>query len=165
MSGAVRLRASRPGDLAYVTALERHPDNGEHIGQWSDEEHLAAMAGKNRRSHWIIERRGMPAGYLITYDVRAQDAGFYVKRILVDVKERGTGKAALGEFIEKAFEVERAELVWLIVRDGNARAQAVYRALGFERFDPEGEELARYEAIDDAPAAATFRMILRNPAV
>ena len=28
------MRRSAPGDLAFVTALERHPDNRDFIGQW-----------------------------------------------------------------------------------------------------------------------------------
>lgn len=51
----VRLRASRPGDIGLVTALERHPDNRDFIGQWSDAEHSSAIAGERRREHWIIE--------------------------------------------------------------------------------------------------------------
>jgi ribosomal protein S18 acetylase RimI-like enzyme len=158
----VTLRPSLPGDLGFVTALERHPDNRDFIGQWSDAEHLAAMAGAQGRSHSIIEREDAPAGYLIAYDCRAQGAGIYVKRLLVADKERGTGKAALRAFLERAFERDRAELVWLLVRDWNARAQAVYRGLGFERFDPSPEAAMRFDAAAEAPGAQSFRMILRK---
>jgi ribosomal protein S18 acetylase RimI-like enzyme len=51
--------------------------------------------------------------------------------------------------------------VWLLVRDGNDRAQAVYRKLGFERFDPEGDEALRFNAAGDTPNQS-FRMILRR---
>jgi diamine N-acetyltransferase len=156
----VRLRRSRPEDLAFVTALERHPDNRELIGQWSDAEHLAAMAGEQGREHWIVERDARAAGYLIAYDCRARDAGFYVKRVLVGDKERGTGSAALRAFIDRAFGLEGAARVWLIVRDGNARAQAVYRKLGFERFDPMPEEESRYDAAGEPAMAGAFRMRL-----
>jgi hypothetical protein len=39
----VTLRPSRRSDLDYITALERRDDNREHIGQWSDWEHLGAI--------------------------------------------------------------------------------------------------------------------------
>jgi len=61
----VRLRHTAPADLGFVTALERDAENRELIGQWSDEEHLAAIAGEKGREHWLIERDGRPAGYLI----------------------------------------------------------------------------------------------------
>src|SRR5688572_13286288 len=82
----VTLRASRAEDLAWVTALERRADHLDAIGQWSDAEHLEAIARGNGREHWVIERGGRPAGYLIAYDCRSRGAGLYVKRILVDAK-------------------------------------------------------------------------------
>jgi len=155
----VRLRRSAPADLGFVTTLERHPDNRDLIGQWSDEEHLAAIAGANGREHWIIERDGRPAGYLIAFDCRRGGAGTYVKRILVKDKERGTGRAALGAFVEKAF-ARGTDHIWLIVRDSNARAQAVYTSLGFARFDPADR---RYDDAAERPADGCFRMRLARP--
>jgi diamine N-acetyltransferase len=157
----VRLRRSAPADLAFVTALERHPDNRDFIGQWSDDEHLAAMAGTNGREHWVIERDGALAGYLIAYDRRAAGCGVYVKRILVKDKERGTGRAALACFLEEAFARDGTDHLWLIVRDTNARAQAVYRGLGFERFEP--DDRARYDAAAEPPAPGCFRMRVEKP--
>ena len=153
----VGLRPSRPGDLPFVTALERHPDNQGFIGQWSDAEHLAAIEGREGREHWIIERDGQPAGYLIAFDGRDENAGIYVKRLLVVDKERGTGKAALARFLELAYARPGVDLVWLMVFEPNARAQAVYRALGFTRFDPPPEDEARWNRID-ACGEGTLRM-------
>lgn len=156
----VRLRPSVPQDLAFVTSLERHPDNRRYIGQWTDEEHLAAIAGKGKREHWIIERDARAAGYLIAYDCRFLDAGFYVKRILVADKEGGTGTAALRQFNERVLAMNGVSCVWLIVRDFNVRAQHVYGKLGFVRFDPEGEEKRRYDSWAEAPADGSYRMRL-----
>lgn len=157
---AVSLRPSRPQDLSFITSLERHPDNRDLIGQWSDAEHLAAIAGEDGREHWIIERNGERAGYLIAFDCRARDAGFYVKRILVADKERGTGTQALRRFSERALALPGVSCVWLIVRDSNVRAQGVYRELGFTRFDPAPEEAARFNAIAEPPMTGAFRMRL-----
>ena len=46
------------------------------------------------------------------------------------------------------------------MRQDNARAQAVYASLGFQRFDPEGEESRRYDGVAEAPMDACFRMRL-----
>jgi ribosomal protein S18 acetylase RimI-like enzyme len=156
----VALRPSTASDLGFITALERHPDNRDLIGQWSDAEHLDAIAGRDGREHWIIERDGRPAGYLIAYDCRAHAAGIYVKRILVADKERGTGRAALATFLDAAFARPGVDCAWLNVRAGNFRAQAVYRKLGFTRFDPVGEEAARYDAAGQRPIDQDFRMRL-----
>lgn len=131
----VALRRTRPEDVPFVSALERRADNRELVGQWSDAEHLAAIAGEATREHWLIERRGRPAGYIIAFDGRKSDGGIYVKRILVDAKGAGTGGAALARFLEMAFARPGARFVWLNVREGNVRAQALYRRLGFATFE------------------------------
>jgi ribosomal protein S18 acetylase RimI-like enzyme len=154
----VRLRPSRPADLAFVTRLERDPGNRDFIGQWSDEEHLAAMAGEGAREHWIIQLDGAPAGYLIAYDGRDHYPGFYVKRIVVADKGRGTGQAALARFLDAAFEVEGVDFVWLLVRDWNERAQAVYRKLGFSRYEPSVSVAGALARAGDVPLENSFRM-------
>ena len=155
----MRLRPSRPPDLEYVTALERHASNRGLIGQWSDAEHLAAIGKRDGREHWIIERNGERAGYLIAYDARAHGAGFYLKRILVETKQKGTGTEALRLFIADARK-RKAEAIWLIVFEWNERAQHVYRKLGFEHIDPRGNEKARLDRGGEPPADGAFRMRL-----
>jgi len=94
----VSLRRTRPADLEFVTELERHPENQDYIGQWSDAQHREAIGATTSREHWIIERDGRKAGYLIAYDGRPRSRSIYVKRILVADKEQGTGKAALTRY-------------------------------------------------------------------
>jgi ribosomal protein S18 acetylase RimI-like enzyme len=154
------IRASRPQDLAFITTLERHPDNRELIGQWNDTEHLAAIDGSERWSHWIIEEDGRPAGFIIARDCRAQGAGLYVKRILVGDKDRGLGQAAVAAFLALARVKFSGATPWLIVRNENVRAQAVYRKLGFLPFHPGAEDAARFDAVAEAPAERAFRMRL-----
>jgi RimJ/RimL family protein N-acetyltransferase len=155
----ITLRPSRAEDLAFVTALERRDDHREAIGQWTDLEHLATMQSP-RREHWIIEGEDGPAGYLIAYDCRAQDAGMYVKRILVADKNRGTGTLALARFLDRAFFELRAKFAWLIVFESNARGMAVYRRLGFHRFDPVGDVARRFNDAAEPPKAGSLRMLL-----
>jgi len=155
----ITLRPSKPADLPFVVGLERRPDHVDAIGQWSDLEHLATMQSP-KREHWIIESEGTPVGYLIAFDCRGEDAGFYVKRILVADKDKGTGTLALSKFLDRAFLELRAKLVWLIVREPNERAQAVYRRLGFKRFDPVGDVARRFNDAGQQPGAGTFRMLL-----
>ena len=161
---SIQLRRSTRGDLDFITALERRPDNLEHIGQWTDWEHLSAIEGRDGRSHWIIERDGERAGYLIAYDCRAGDAGFYVKRILVDRKDGGPGTEALRRFIDHAFARERVACVWLMVREANARGRHIYGKLGFNRFDPTPEEARRYDAFESPPGEGVLRMRLARTA-
>jgi ribosomal protein S18 acetylase RimI-like enzyme len=155
---AVTLRPTTPSDLAFATGLERHPDNRELIGQWSDAEHEEAIARRNRREHWIIERDGQRAGYLIAFDGLDRAAGIYVKRILVADKERGTGSAALAGFLDDACARPGVEFVWLLVREKNFRAQAVYKKLGFRFYASTPEEAAHWDATMDPAGEGVLRM-------
>ena len=156
----IALRRSTAADLPYVTALERHVDNRELIGQWTDEQHRDAIDEREGWSHWILERDGAPAGYLIARDCRAHGAGLYIKRILVGDKGRGTGQAGLAAFIRDARERHGEPLIWLIVRSGNVRAESVYGKLGFVRFEPAPDEARRFDAVAEAPPERCFRMRL-----
>jgi hypothetical protein len=49
----------------------------------------------------------------------------------------------------------------LLVRDRNERAKAVYRKLGFVRFDPDADVARRFNSAADTPDES-FRMILRK---
>ena len=156
----VTLRPTHPGDLPFVTRLERRPDNVEMIGQWSDAEHLDAIAGKDRREHWVIERDRRPEGFIIAYDCTQAGAGIYVKRLLIDRKEQGTGTAALAAYLDLVFARPGVDQVWLIVRNHNSRARAVYEKLGFVELDPASEVAKVYDAVAEAPPEKCFRMRL-----
>lgn len=155
----IALRRSTAADLAFVTGLERCPENAEGIGQWTDLEHLAAMQSP-KREHWIIEREAAPAGYLIAFDARSDQAGVYLKRILVADKGRGTGSVALARYLDRAFGELEARFVWLHVREANTRAQGVYRRLGFQRFDPPPEVVRKFAEAAESTGVGAFRMLL-----
>ena len=134
----VVLRPTELGDLDFVVALERHPENAPFIGQWSRDEHAAALA-RSDREHWIIARAAAPAGerigervgFLIAYDLRAAGFGVHVKRVVVADKSRGVGRRALRRFIEHAVVDLAPPYIWLSVFPDNVRAQRCYTALGF----------------------------------
>jgi ribosomal protein S18 acetylase RimI-like enzyme len=156
---SVRLRPSRPDDLAFITSLERDAENRKIIGQWSDGQHLAAMRGEGGRWHSIIERDGERAGYIIGYDSRAASGGgVYLKRVLVGDKERGTGKAAVRCFLDETFARLAPDFIWLHVYEWNARARAVYLALGFRDYHPPHDEAERLDAAAEGPAPQAHRM-------
>ncbi len=150
--------------MPFVTELERDGENAKIIGQWSDAEHLAAIRGEKNRSHRIIERDGKPAGYLIEFDCRVATGGVYLKRVLVGDKERGTGTAAVSAFLEDVRSRLDPDFVWLHVYEWNERAQAIYRKLGFERYEPGDEERARLDAAAESTASRAFRMRWLRPA-
>lgn len=138
----ITLRPTSPDDLDFVIALERDDDNRPFIGQWSREEHQAAI-DRADREHWIVsDAQGVPLGYVILYDVRAIGQGVYVKRIAIGPKSAGIGRRALAELVAHAFRDLGAEFVTLGVYAHNLRAQKSYRAVGFEMLEQTKEERA-----------------------
>jgi hypothetical protein len=63
-------------------------------------------------------------------------------------------------FNAQAFAHGDCELVWLHVRLANARAQSVYRRLGFERHD--GPDGASFDRAGEALTPNAMRMVLRR---
>jgi len=127
----LRLRPTRETDLPFVRELEQAPENTPFISQWTTEQHADAIR-RSDRQHWIIDSDDGPLGYLIAYDLKAQDSGVYVKRIVVSRKDAGLGRTALAQFLEHAYRDLGTDYVWLAVRPENERAQRSYQALGFE---------------------------------
>ena len=128
----LRLRPSCPEDLDFVLFLERHPDNRPFILQWSEQDHLAAMTAEDRE-HWIVETAsdGSPLGYIIVYNLVANNLGVYLKRIVIGEKSRQTGRLALQMVLDHAFSELGAAFVSLAVFSDNVRAQRAYESIGF----------------------------------
>jgi len=114
-----------------VLELEQDPENAPFISQWTTEQHADAIQ-RSDREHWIIESENGPVGYVIAYDLKSQDSGVYVKRIVVAPKGTGLGRGAMTEFLKHAYRDLGTDYVWLAVRPEDQRAQRSYTALGFE---------------------------------
>ena len=160
--GVIALRPTLEADLDYVLALEGDPANAPFIGQWSRDEHRAAIARADRE-HWIVcagPTRDR-AGYLIAFDLRAHGCGVYVKRIVSDAKGKGVGREALRAFAAHAFADLGAPYLWLSVRPGNVRGERCYRAIGFRELVADPEEIARHDRVAERSSAGSLRMVLR----
>jgi diamine N-acetyltransferase len=155
----IRLRPTRSDDLDFVLALERDIENTPFIGQWSREEHEAAIARPDRE-HCIIERSGAAAGYLIAYDLVAAGFDVYVKRIVVAEKSRGLGRQALRAFARHAFADLGARSIWLSVFADSVRAQRSYAALGFRVAALTAEEWALRGAAVGGVSGRNLVMVL-----
>lgn len=158
----IALRPTREADLDFVLALEGDPENAPFISQWSRDEHRDTIARPDRE-HWILTAPGSDErlGYLIAYDLGDVHCGVYVKRIVSAPKSGGVGRAALGRFARHAFDDLRAPYVWLSVRPANLRGQRCYRAVGFEDFVAEPQEIARHDHAAERSSQGSLRMILR----
>jgi RimJ/RimL family protein N-acetyltransferase len=162
-SNDIVLRPTERHDLDFVLALERHPENAPFVGQWSREEHTAAI-DRPDREHWIVEVAGAPdpVGFLIAYDLRATGFGVHVKRIVVTDKSRGVGRCALRRFIEHAVRDLAPACIWLTVFAENVRAQRCYAALGFREAALTTAERRLYQDAVDFSDASKVMLRMRR---
>ena len=128
----VRLRPTMSSDIEYVLSLENDPDNLQFITPWERTQHEAAIRFPDFR-HFIIEGgAGLDAaGFLILIGCRSQNQSLELKRMVVQSKGAGYGRAALRVAKKVAFDDLHAHRLWLDVKEGNSRAQALYDSEGF----------------------------------
>ena len=128
----VRLRPTMSSDIDYVLTLENDPVNLQFITPWERTQHEAAIRFPDFR-HFIIEGgAGLDAaGFLILIGCRSQNQSLELKRMVVQSKGSGYGRAALRVAKKVAFDDLRAHRLWLDVKEGNSRAQSLYDSEGF----------------------------------
>jgi diamine N-acetyltransferase len=132
VTARVRLRPTMQSDLAYVLSLEQDAHNLPFITPWDRTQHEAAIRFPDFR-HFIIEGgEGLePVGFLILIGCRSQHQSLELKRMVVQGKGQGFGRAALRVAKRVAFDDLKAHRFWLDVKQSNQRAKAFYDSEGF----------------------------------
>lgn len=147
---SVRLRPTTEADLDFVLKTESDVHNRRYIGQWSRDQHAAALQASDKR-HLIVERSadGKAVGYVILEDVNGRPEGVQFRRIALAERGRGYGKAAVQAVTAHVFDSLGAGRIWLDVMETNAIALAVYKQSGFR-------EVRRVTGLDGHDPGATF---------
>jgi len=119
-------------DLDFVLSVEQDPLNLPFITPWERTQHEGAIRFPDSR-HFIVEAgEGYPsAGFVILQGCRNPNASIELKRIVLQPKSQGYGRACLRLLVQMAFRDLGAHRFWLDVRSANARALALYRSEGF----------------------------------
>lgn len=128
----VRLRPTMSSDLDFVLSLEQDRANLPFITPWERTQHEAAIRFPDFR-HFIIEGGpGLDAvGFLILIGCRSQHQSLELKRMVVQGKGQGFGRAALRVAKKVAFDDLGAHRFWLDVKSLNTRAKLFYDSEGF----------------------------------
>src|SRR3954470_15772849 len=128
----VRLRPTMQSDLEYVVSLETDPANLPYITPWERTQHEAAIRFPDFR-HFVIEGGDDLAsvGFLIVIGCKSQNHSLELKRMVVQHKGQGFGRAALRVAKKVAFDDLGAHRFWLDVKRRNLRAKALYDSEGF----------------------------------
>ncbi|MFL6693370.1 MAG: GNAT family N-acetyltransferase [Ramlibacter sp.] len=127
-----RLRPTMQSDLEFVLSLERDPVNLPYITPWERTQHEAAIRFPDFR-HFVIEGGDDLAsvGFLILIGCKSRNQSLELKRMVVQPKGQGFGRAALRVAKKVAFDDLAAHRFWLDVRTHNARAKGLYESEGF----------------------------------
>ncbi len=128
----VRLRPTMRSDLDFVLSLEQDDANLAFITPWERTQHEAAIRFPDFR-HFIVEGGpGLEAvGFLILAGCRSRHLSLELKRMVIQGKRQGYGRAALHLAKKIAFDDLGAHRLWLDVKTRNTGAAALYRAEGF----------------------------------
>jgi diamine N-acetyltransferase len=128
----IRLRPTLIDDLNHVISVETDPVNLPSITPWDRTQHEAAVRFPDFR-HFIVEAgaSGQPEGFVILSGCRNRHRSIELKRMVIQPKGRGLGRACLKLLKKVAFEDLHAHRFWLDVKTRNTRAKSLYDSEGF----------------------------------
>ena len=119
------IRPATPADLATLREIEADSATAAH---WSDQEYERLFTGESGRLVWVIEEKAL-LGFLVAHQIGPE---WELENIAVrqDSLRRGLASALLFRLFEVLRE-QRAESVFLEVRESNVAARALYEKHGF----------------------------------
>lgn len=130
-SSDMSLRSAAPADVPRIIEFESAPGARHFVGQWSDERHRVTLASDDARYFVSESEAGEFEGYAILRGLAETSGAIELKRVVVGVPGRGTGRRILEELIRISFEELQAHRLFLDVYQDNARARHLYESLGF----------------------------------
>lgn len=128
----LRLRPTMLSDLDFVISVEQDAANLPFITPWERTQHEGAVRFPDFR-HFIVEAGPgyERAGFVILQGCRNPHRSVELKRIVLQTKGEGLGRACVRLLAQMAFRDLGAHRFWLDVKSKNQRAQALYRSEGF----------------------------------
>ena len=128
----LRLRPTMLSDLDFVISVETDARNLPFITPWERPQHEAAVRIPDFR-HFIVEAGAEyeRAGFVILQGCRNPHRSVELKRIVLQPKGQGLGRACVRLLKRMAFRDLKAHRFWLDVKALNTRALALYASEGF----------------------------------
>jgi RimJ/RimL family protein N-acetyltransferase len=128
----IRLRPTMLSDLDQVLTVENDAQNLPFITPWERTQHEGAVRFPDFR-HFIVE--GGPeyeaTGFVILQGCRNPHKSVELKRLVLQTKGRGLGRACVRLLKQMAFRDLGAHRFWLDVKTMNTRALYLYKSEGF----------------------------------
>ena len=130
------LRPTMLSDLDYVLTCETDAANLPFITPWERTQHEGAVRFPDFR-HFIVEAGGNTSdtasrdGFVILQGCRNPHKSVELKRLVLQKKGQGLGRACVRQLKRLAFRDLHAHRFWLDVKSLNTRALALYASEGF----------------------------------
>ena len=135
-SAILRLRPTMLSDLDFVATVESDQRNLPFITPWERSHHEGAVRFPDFR-HFIVEAgsteegAGTRDGFIILQGCRNPHRSVELKRLVLQTKGRGLGRACVRLLKRMAFRDLHAHRFWLDVKSLNTPALALYAGEGF----------------------------------
>ncbi|PIS09250.1 hypothetical protein COT75_02505 [Candidatus Beckwithbacteria bacterium CG10_big_fil_rev_8_21_14_0_10_34_10] len=107
--------------------------------KWVKDHFDVIIKGRTNSSCWMVEVKGQPIGFIYN-NVNKDDDKKFIGRVELDILigednqwGKGYGTDALKAMIKYAFEIQRAQRVYLTPHIKNIRAIHVYQKVGFKK--------------------------------
>jgi RimJ/RimL family protein N-acetyltransferase len=128
----VHLRPTLLSDLDFVISVETDARNLPFITPWERTQHEGAVRFPDFR-HFVVEAGPgfEPAGFVILQGCRNPHKSVELKRIVLQPKGQGYGRACVRQLKAMAFRDLKAHRFWLDVKSLNTRALSLYASEGF----------------------------------
>jgi RimJ/RimL family protein N-acetyltransferase len=128
----IRLRPTMLSDLDYVLTIENDTHNLPFITPWERTQHEGAVRFPDFR-HFIVEAGSeyMANGFVILQGCRNPHKSIELKRLVLQSKGKGLGRACVRVLKQMAFRDLGAHRFWLDVKTLNTRALHLYASEGF----------------------------------
>ncbi len=132
MTLGFHLRATMLSDLDFVISVEEDRANQPFITRWDRTQHEGAVRFPDFR-HFIVEAgdASQRAGFVILQGCRNPQRSVELKRVVLQPKGQGLGRACVRRLKSMAFRDLHAHRFWLDVKSLNTRALALYASEGF----------------------------------
>ena len=158
--GKIRLKGTIEADLGRILEMEQGEENRLYVRQWSLQQHRTALTSSNQ-AHLTIFRAedDRIVGYAILIGLDDPDGNLEFKRLVIDRKGDGYGRAAFRLVTKVAFERLETHRLWLEVMETNHRA---FRLYGTEGYVLEGFHRESYRQGENYTTLRVMSMLRRE---
>ena len=126
-----RLRPSMLSDLDWVAGVEQDRVNRPFITPWDRTQHEGAIRFPDCRHFVVEDGQQQRIGFVILQGCRNPQGSVELKRLVLQRKGEGLGRACVRLLKQLAFTQLRAHRFWLDVKQLNQRALVLYASEGF----------------------------------